>query len=141
MTTRTQLSRRTTLALAMVLALGACSKEPSVERCPHCGMRVDRASPFRAELDGRGFDSPRCALATRAGSQKPLRVQEFYSRAYVDAETVTFVGGSDVEGPMGPELVPVADDKVAKFKSDHHGARTYRLVDVTADVLKKEGTP
>lgn len=125
-------------------AVGVACRKDDVERCPRCGMRIDRASAFRAELDGHGYDSPRCALAdlrARGNASASLRVQEFYSRAYVDGASVTFVGGSDVEGVMGAELVPVADDKVAKFKVDHHGARTYRLSELTADVLKREGAP
>ena len=76
-----------------------------------------------------------------SSSQTKLRVQEFYSRAYVSEDAVRFVGGSDVEGPMGAELVPVAPDKQDKFMRDHHGTRSYASHDITADVLKKEGAP
>ena len=144
------LSRRT-FASAMpfaISALVACRQGPAQERCPHCGMLVDRNGPFRAELvsaaDGRatGYDAPRCALAaSRSGTPGKLRVQEFYTRTYVEGDAVRFVGGSDVEGPMGGELVPVMPDRVEKFMRDHHGERVYRIEDVTAAVLKKEGTP
>lgn len=146
------LSRRSFLVLANACALGAlglapalgCRPRGSEERCPHCGMLIDRSSPFRAELGGAGYDSPRCALASlRGGSSTPgaLKVQEFYTRTWTSGADVRFIGGSDVEGPMAAELVPVAPDKVDKFMRDHHGQRAYRLEEVTPEVLKKEGAP
>lgn len=111
-------------------------------------MLVDRKGAFRAELvtekGSAGYDTPRCALSglrSSGSATAKLRVQEFYTRAYVDGDTVRYVAGSDIEGPMGGELVPVAPDKVEKFKSDHHGSRVYRLEEITTDVLKKEGAP
>lgn len=145
----TLLSRRSIFPLALAFAstgAPACRRGPAQERCPHCGMLVERNGPFRAELvtptGTTGYDAPRCALAaSRNGTAGKLRVQEFYTRGYVDGDAVRFVGGSDVEGPMGGELVPVAPDKVEKFMRDHKGARVYRSEDVTSEVLKKEGTP
>lgn len=139
----TTLSRRTFLLFAGVApSLAACRRGPAQERCPHCGMLVDRSSPFRTELAGVGYDSPRCALAAlRSGTTGALRVQEFYTRAWTDGADVRYVGGSDVEGPMAAELVPVAPDKVDKFMRDHHGQRVYRLEEITSEVLKKEGAP
>lgn len=140
----TPLSRRTFLIFAGVAttSFAACRRGPAQERCPHCGMLVDRNSPFRTELNGAGYDAPRCALAAlRSGTTGPLRVQEFYTRAWTDGGDVRYVAGSDVEGPMAAELVPVAADKVDKFMRDHHGQRVYRLEEVTSEVLKKEGAP
>jgi hypothetical protein len=145
---RHSLSRRSMIACVVCAGAAAagCRRGPAQERCPNCGMIVDRNSPFRAELvtpkGAVGYDSPRCALAgSRSGAPGTLRVQEFYTRRYVDGATLRFVGGSDVEGPMGAELVPVATDKVDKFMADHHGARVYRADDVTPSVLAKEGAP
>jgi hypothetical protein len=37
-------------------------------------------------------------------------------------DDVRFVTGSDVVGPMGPDLVPVAAESAARFARDHNGA-------------------
>ena len=144
----TSLGRRL-FVLATLASAVACRKPAAQgERCPHCGMLVDPKSAFRTELVSggamRAFDTPRCALAAmraNGAAEATLRVQEFYTRDPIDAQNVRFVGGSDVEGPMGPELVPVAPDKVEKFMRDHRGARVYQLAEIGPEVLKKEGTP
>jgi hypothetical protein len=38
------------------------------------------------------------------------------------ADALRFVEGSDVVGPMGPELVPVATENAGRFTRDHNGA-------------------
>jgi copper chaperone NosL len=59
---------------------------------------------------------------------------EYYDRASRDGADVAFVVGSDVLGPMGPDVVPVARDKVDRFVKDH-GGRKLDLADVTAQLL------
>ena len=143
----TLVSSRRTFLLSAVVCLAACRRAAAQERCAQCGMVVDPKSPFRVEVTRDGiaqpYDTPRCALTSlRTGAAGgSVRVQEFYSRTPVDANAVRFVAGSDVDGPMGAELVPVAPDKVDKFVRDHRGPRTYRLDELTLDVLKKEGAP
>ncbi|MCA9589078.1 MAG: nitrous oxide reductase accessory protein NosL [Myxococcales bacterium] len=138
-----KLSRRSVLAaLAFVAVSSACKKE---ERCKTCGMRIDPASPWRAEIELDGgaklsFDTPRCALrAFRSGAHaaKRLRVQDYYDRAWLDAAEVRFVVGGDVVGPMGPDLVPVAPGRVTKFIQDHSADRAYSLDELTAAALEK----
>jgi nitrous oxide reductase accessory protein NosL len=132
-------SRRHVL-FALVLA-AACSR--TGDRCAFCGMKIDPASAFRAELvrDGktRAFDAPRCAFGARLaeGSSDRLRVQEYYDRAWRDAAEVRFVVKSDVQGPMGPDLVPVDPARVTKFIADHAPGQGRALAasDVTKDVL------
>jgi nitrous oxide reductase accessory protein NosL len=129
------------LAVAASFAAVACQRDGRA-RCATCGMPIDPASPWRADLvtDGApvAFDTPRCALlAWRTGrvAARALRVQEFYERAWRDAGELRFVAGSDVVGPMGADLVPVDPARTTKFLSDHHGARAYELSSVTSDVL------
>src|SRR5689334_812727 len=105
------IARRSFLVALFTLAV-ACKKSDS--RCEHCGMKIDPTSAFSAELafaDGatKKFDTTRCALSERLTlSNKPtLRVQEFYGRTWTDGTNVRFINGSDVVGPMGPEIVPV----------------------------------
>ncbi len=136
-------SRRALLAGAV--ALVACSKTGADARCELCGMKLDPASPWRAELvatDGKthSFDTPRCALTALrkgkvAGSGAAVRVQEFYDRTWVAGTEVDFVVGSDVIGPMGPDLVPVGHARAAKFVKDHGDGRALALDAVTPDAM------
>jgi len=133
---------RRAFVLALALALLGCKKEP---RCQNCGMKIDPASPWRAELvadDGSvtPFDTPRCALQAWRGGKakgKTLRVQEYYDRAFRDAAELRFVVGGDVTGPMGPDLVPVDPSRATKFIQDHGAERAYRLDEITLDVVAK----
>lgn len=138
-------------AIAGSIVLAGCKREASkAERCSNCGMLVDPKSAFRTEVveaapahGSAAFDSPKCALSAVLAKRSPgvLRVQEFYSRAVVDGSSVRFVSGSDVEGPMGPDLIPVSPEKTDKFMSDHHGKHAYRFEEITAEILKAEATP
>jgi len=62
-------------------------------------------------------------------------VADFYDQRWQSADSLRFVIGSDVVGPMGADLVPVDPARVAKFMSDHHGARALALAEITPDVL------
>jgi hypothetical protein len=91
-------------------------------------MKVDPASAWVSYLTINGqevaFDTPRCALAAWRGSGKVsnARFREYYSQELTPADGIRFVAGSDVVGPMGPELVPVGLDNAARFARDHNGA-------------------
>jgi hypothetical protein len=104
-------------------------------------MKIDPTSAFRAEVvDGgttRTFDTPRCALSEWLAGEKKgvVRVQDYYDRAWHDGAELRFVVGSDVIGPMGPEIVPVDAARVAKFKADHAGAADYAQADLTPSRL------
>lgn len=114
-----------------------------------CGMKIDRASAWRAELllaDGTvtRFDTPRCALQAWRGGKvrgKTLRLQEYYDRAFRDATELRFVIGGDVAGPMGAELVPVDPARATKFIQDHGAERALRLDEITHAVLRGERQP
>jgi copper chaperone NosL len=123
-------------------AKGSAAEKSS--RCSFCGMKIDPTSAWLAELvmaDGTKttFDTPRCAITawrTRGVPAKSVRVQEFYERAWRDGTEVDFVLGSDVEGPMGADLVPVSPAKSGKFMVDHAAARAVKLDAITPELLK-----
>jgi len=129
-------------AFLIGLVLVACKRE---ERCKTCGMKIDRASVWTTELvatDGTSlvYDTPRCALyAMRKGgvSAKSMRVREYYDAKgpMRDAKELRFVAGGDVQGPMGPDFVPVEPSRVSKFIQDHSADRAYALDEITAAVL------
>ena len=137
---------RRAFLLAIVASPLACKAKgrPAGERCSFCGMTIDPASAWLTELvmiDGTKttYDTPRCAMTawrTRGALAKSVRVQEFYERAWRDGNEVVFVTGSDVDGPMGPDLVPVSPAKSAKFMVDHAGARALKLEAITPELLK-----
>ncbi len=132
------LSRRAFTVGAVLLA--ACKKE---ERCKNCGMKIDRTSPWLAELlavDGTviPFDTPRCALTCwRNGKTEAteLRAQDYYDRKWRTSKELKFVLGGDVLGPMGPDLVPVDLARAGKFVQDHGADRALALEEITLDVL------
>jgi hypothetical protein len=135
------LGRRRALALAAAHTLTAgCKREV---RCQHCGMKIDPASPWRAELvapDGRRtpFDAPRCAFTVLRSGKAPgatLRVQEYYERQWRAADELRFAVGGDVLGPMGPDLVPIDPKWQTKFIQDHGADRTLKAEEVTPSVL------
>lgn len=142
------MNRRAFLAVALATLSVACkrgaSSGPSDDRCAFCGMRIDPASAWRAELvTANGatvrFDTPRCAfLAWRTGktAAKSIRAQEFYERAWRDGAELRFAIGSDVLGPMGPDVVPIDPARAAKFTADHAAARILTLDEVTAQAIE-----
>lgn len=67
-----------------------------------------------------------------------IGVTAYYSVARIDARAAWYVIGSDVLGPMGHELVPLATEAEAvDFQRDHKGKRILRFDDVTPAVLDK----
>jgi nitrous oxide reductase accessory protein NosL len=129
---------------AVPFAILACSRKEA--RCEFCGMKLDPASPWAAEVVGDGgvvhhFDSPKCALlAWRSGRVHGTgaRLQEFYDRTWKSADQLVFALGSDVVGPMGADAVPVDPARAAKFASDHHAAKMAKLDELTQEVLEAQ---
>jgi nitrous oxide reductase accessory protein NosL len=137
--------RLTVLVLLSILALSPCGwgeegTAPAApgekDRCPVCGMFV---APFRNWVaaavlaDGRTlfFDGPKDLLRFRfdpvryrSAPEKiaALHVTDYYTLRLIPAGEAFFVIGSDVLGPMGHELVPLATREAAEsFRRDHGG--------------------
>jgi copper chaperone NosL len=113
-------------------------------RCEVCGMFVAPYPNWIASLemsDGRHFyfDGPKDlfiyydGLATYLPGAsydqvQKLVVTEYYTARPIPATEVFFVVGSDVRGPMGMELVPVAGREAAEtFMRDHAGTKLMRF--------------
>jgi nitrous oxide reductase accessory protein NosL len=87
---------------------------------------------FRYYLDLKKYNPSKTASDISA-----IYVTEYYSTELKDARNVFFVLGSDVYGPMGAELVPLASEKAAKeFMKDHKGKRVLKFNEVNAENLK-----
>jgi copper chaperone NosL len=116
---------RVLVLCASILALVACRREG---RCATCGMKIDPASAWVSYVSVGGkelaFDTPRCAFVAwrRADRATDARFREYYSQELKPADGLRFVEGSDVVGPMGPDLVPVATENAGRFARDHNGA-------------------
>lgn len=116
--------------------------------CPVCGMVVSKYPNWTATVAWRDghrhyfdgakdmfkflFDLKRYAPGHQAGDIASITVTEYYDLKHIDARQAFFVIGSDVLGPMGHELVPLASRADAEeFMRDHQGRRilTYAEVD------------
>lgn len=137
----------TTLALAQ-----AVPKPGPKDLCPVCGMLVAKYPNWAASIaykDGHThhFDGAKDLLkfwlepAKYAAGHKredmaSLVVTDFYNLEKIDARQAWYVVGSDVLGPMGHELVPLATKADAEdFLKDHKGRRILRFGEVTAESL------
>ena len=133
-------ARSVLLMMAVLLLVVACRR---AERCATCGMKIDPGSPWVSYLtiDGKeqSFDTPSCAFSgwRKAGARgSHARFREYYSQEMQPANELLFVRGSDVVGPMGPDLVPVSEGAARRFARDHNGAPPQ-----SADDLLRGETP
>lgn len=121
--------------------------------CPVCGMFVAEHRQWLAQVvfaDGSAafFDGSRDLFhylltppAPGAGPERPeiaaIFVTSYYDLEILPAKSAWYVVGSDVLGPMGPELVPHSTRAEAEeFQRDHGGTRTLRFEEVTPELLR-----
>jgi nitrous oxide reductase accessory protein NosL len=145
------------LAIALVAAAAAPAGESFVapgprDRCPVCGMFVARHPDWLAEVvlaDGRRevfdgakdlfkflADPGRYAPGRSRADVRAIWVTDYYAVEPVDARAAFYVSGSDVNGPMGRELVPFrAEADAREFLRDHRGERILRFDEVTGAVM------
>jgi copper chaperone NosL len=122
------------------------------EKCPVCGMFVAKYPDWTAEVifkDGSHavFDGPKdlfkflLDMKQFAPGRSPVDiasvfVQDYYAVKPVDGKKAFYVLGSDVNGPMGRELVAFAGETEAReFLRDHHGKKLLRFQEITPAVL------
>ncbi len=144
----------TCLLLPPALAAGVRPVEiKKGDKCAVCGMLVSMYKNWAAEIvfrDGSfaAFDGPKDMFkyylnmhkfnpAKKQSDIAAVFVTEYYSTKMMDAQGLFFVRGSDVEGPMGPDLVPVASlEKAQTFVKDHKGGKILKFSDVNMSELK-----
>jgi nitrous oxide reductase accessory protein NosL len=124
------------------------------DTCPVCGMFVTKYPDWVATLVFKGgpvlhfdgvkdlfkalFDLPRYVPGRTAEDIQTIAATEYYGLAQVDARTAWFVLGSDVLGPMGHELIPLANEEDAReFMQDHQGQRILRFEEITPEVIRE----
>lgn len=121
--------------------------------CPVCGMFVAKYPYWIATLRFRNgkvehfdgakdlwkylLDMPRWARDRRREDVAAIGVTGYYDGEMIEAAAAVYVLGSDVYGPMGHELVPLADEAEAReFLADHKGRRTLRAGAVSLALLQ-----
>lgn len=132
----------------MTPALAACGGREQA-RCDTCGMIVSpdsgwRAGAHSASGDDLSFDSPKCLFrhALAHESITDAWVIEYYSQERRPAGDLLYVLGSDLESPMGRDLVPVegreAADRIIEDHPlpDHEGERILRHSEVDSAVIE-----
>ena len=147
------------LALLLLFSLSLAAQAETLkvpnpgprDTCPVCGMFVAKYPAWVATVlyqDGHAhhfdgakdlfkylFDLPRWAPGHRAEDMTAIAVTEYYGLSRIPAREAWYVIGSDVPGPMGHELVPLATEADAKeFLRDHAGRRILRFDEVTPDL-------
>lgn len=128
-------------------------RRPSeTDRCPVCGMLVSPYPEWTGQVrheDGTTvfFDGckdlfkyllslDRYAPGKDRRGVAAVFVTNYYDGEIIAARTALFVIGSDVMGPMGPELVPHRSIEAAEdFMKDHEGRRVLRFDEITEAVL------
>ncbi len=142
------------LTLPAVAAGQAIPKPAARDMCPVCGMLVSKYPNWTATIvykDGHAhhfdgakdmfkfwFDPGRFAAGHRREDMAALWVTDFYNLQKIDARRAFYVIGSDVLGPMGPELVPLASREDAEeFLKDHKGRRIFAFDQVTTEVTNQ----
>lgn len=119
------------------------------DRCPVCAMRpvqYPRSAAALETADGATFYfccpgcllqawvRPEAFLGRPADQLQRAVVQEYFSGALRDAREVLWIAGSEVTGPMGPELVPLADAAAAEvFRRRHGGGPPFHLEALTPE--------
>jgi copper chaperone NosL len=145
-------------ALLFVCAVTQAAERKPVEvkksdKCQVCGMLVAGYPNWVSQIiftDGTYafFDGPKDMFryyfnivkynpSKKQGDIDAMYVTEYYSAKLADARKLFFVHGSDVDGPMGVELVPVESvGKAKEFMKDHHGKKILRFDEVKREDLK-----
>ena len=146
--------------LVGLVPLGARADAPRVDlpapgpqdACPVCGMFPAKYPDWVATIlweDGEAvhFDGAKDFFKYLADLEKyapgrtrdqiaGMGVTEYYGLGKVDAQRALFAVGSDVYGPMGHELVPLASEPdAADYMRDHAGKRLVGFDAVTPDLL------
>jgi len=150
-------------AAALLAGIGvrsACAAAPKVDlpapaprdTCPVCGMFVAHYPEWVATIlwdDGKAVhfdgakdffkylkDLERYAPGRSADQIAGMGVTEYYGLTMIDARAAEYVIGSDVYGPMGHELVPLANEVDATdFLKDHIGKARVSFDEVNGPML------
>jgi len=132
------------------------SAEPQLpgkkDRCPVCGMFVAPYPDWIATIvfkddsqlffDGAKdlfryyYSLPNKNDARTREQIATIYLTDYYSTRLLPVEQLFLVIGSDVYGPMGHELIPVAGEEAAKtFAKDHKGQQIITFEQLTPQLM------
>jgi copper chaperone NosL len=123
------------------------------DKCPVCGMFVSKYPDWAAQIifkDGSYavfdgvkdmfiyyFSLSKYNPTKKTSDIDSIYVTEYYGLTLMDGFRAFYVIGSDVYGPMGKELIPLAEEGEAKeFLDDHSGKSILTFKEITPDVIK-----
>ncbi len=123
------------------------------DKCPVCGMFVAKYQDFAAQMlfrDGSYavFDGvkdmlkcytnlPQYAPGRKKADISAIYVTNYYTLGLIDGYRAYYVSGSDVNGPMGKELVPfVKKTDASEFMKDHKGKSTLTFKEINTSIIK-----
>lgn len=138
--------------VALAAAQGAAPPKPGPkDLCPVCGMLVAKYPNWVATIvykDGHAhhfdgakdlfkfwFEPAKYAKGHKREDMAAVWVTDFYNLERMDARKAFYVTGSDVLGPMGHELVPLATKAdAADFLKEHKGVKILTFDEVTKEM-------
>ena len=97
-------------------------------------MFIQADSEWTVRSGETEYDTPKCAFRAEGGAAA-LRFNEYYGGGSQAGNDLRFIVDSDVEGPMGVDLVPVTPERVEHFIDDH-GGRSVNFAEVDAALLE-----
>ncbi|WP_448518719.1 nitrous oxide reductase accessory protein NosL [Rhodoflexus sp.] len=136
------------------LLISACSSQKSDDnsaentRCVQCGMPTEEFQAWRGKITGQSatkyYCSPRCLFinsqAQGLAATDSVFVTDYYDQEYIDGRKAFYVIGSDVIGPMGHDLIPLATRQAADdFIVEHKGKQILTFDEVNAETIKQLG--
>ena len=120
-------------------------------RCPVCGMfvakyevwvtRIEESPRNFLDFDGvkdlaAYYFKPALYGGKELKADSRIWVKDYYSLKWLDGREAFFVLGSDVNGPMGLELIPFATKAAAQsFLTDHHGKKVLTFAEITPPLV------
>ena len=124
------------------------------DKCIVCGMFVDKYPDWTGEIifnDGRVlffdgckdlfkycFEMEKFTPGRKKADIAAIFVTTYYDVTFIHAESAFFVTGSNVYGPMGPELIPFQNEAdAAEFLKDHGGTAIIRFDDITPEFIDR----
>ena len=122
------------------------------DKCPVCGMLVAAFPNWVSAVtfkDGSHafFDGPKDMFkylldlkrynpSKQPGDVEAVRVTDYYKVVPIDGRKAWYVVGSDVNGPMGEDLIPFEKESDAKaFSKDHKGKKVLPFDAVKLETL------
>lgn len=119
--------------------------------CPITAIRVREHMPWACSLTTRGgrafyfcsprflflaLQTPRTLLGIPPDDVDQVWVTDYDSKAPIDGRSAAYMAGSDQMGPLGPDLVPLADPEAARaFRAAHGGTGPLGYAQISHDVL------